>query len=58
MLQQSSGRDTEHILENIVYIELLRWGYEVYIGKYDNLDADFDGIKKINGLEWILDEDM
>lgn len=113
MLGQKSGKDMGHILENIVYLELLRRGYEVYIGKYDelevdfvaknsentvyyqvalttrestddnsrvlerelsplkkindnypkyiltlddDLDADFDGIKKINVLDWLLEK--
>ena len=113
MLGQSSAKDMGHILENVVYLELLRRGYEVYIGKYDELevdfvakkpentvyyqvalttrteenakntildrelaplkrindnypkyiltlddylDADFDGIKKINVLDWLLEE--
>ena len=41
MLGQSSGRDMGHILENIVYLELLRRGYKVYIGKIDDLEVDF-----------------
>jgi hypothetical protein len=113
ILGQSSSRDMGHILENVIYLELLRRGYEVYIGKYDelevdfvakkpdntiyyqvalttrgesdddnkildreltplkkindnypkyiltlddDLDADFDGIKKINALDWLLEE--
>ena len=106
ILGQNSGRDMGHILENIVYLELLRRGYTVYIGKLedleidfvakntketiyyqvslttreettldreltplqkindnyqkiiltmdDDLDADFDGIKKINVIDWLL----
>lgn len=41
MLGQSSARDMGHILENIVYLELLRRGYKVYIGKVDDLEVDF-----------------
>ena len=106
ILGQNSGRDMGHILENIVYLELLRRGYTVYIGKLedleidfvaknsketiyyqvslttreestldreltplqkindnyqkiiltmdDDLDADFDGIRKINVIDWLL----
>ena len=100
--------DVGHILENIVYLELIRRGYKVYIGKTgekeidfvaENKDgftyyqvayttreestlerelkplkdikdhypkyiltmdidpiADFDGIKKINVLDWLLED--
>lgn len=41
MLLGTSGTDVGHILENIVYLELLRRGYEVYIGKIDDLKVDF-----------------
>jgi len=36
-------RDTEkeHILENIVFFELLRRGYKVHIGKFLNFEIDF-----------------
>lgn len=34
-------RDVGHVLENIVYLELLRRGYRVSIGKMDMLEVDF-----------------
>ena len=33
--------DTGHTMENIVYFELLRRGYDVSIGKIDNREVDF-----------------
>lgn len=41
MLGSSSGRDVGHVLENVVFLELLRRGYDVYIGKVDNFEVDF-----------------
>ncbi len=35
------NRDRGHMLENIVYLELLRRGFDVSIGKIDNKEIDF-----------------
>jgi hypothetical protein len=58
----SSGRDEGHILENIIYLELIRRGYEVYIGKIDDVEVDFVakneiGIKYIQVSATVRDEE-
>ena len=44
MLISSRSLDVGHMLENVVYLELLRRGYKVYVGKVDDLEVDFVAI--------------
>ena len=39
------NRDRGHAIENVVYFELLRRGYDVAIGKIDNQEVDFIATK-------------
>ena len=41
MLLGSRSTDVGHILENVIYLELLRRGYDVYVGKINDLEVDF-----------------
>ena len=52
------NRDSGHVLENIVYFELLRRGYDVSIGKIDNLEVDFIAIKAANKIYVQVTESM
>ena len=38
---ESNQRDINQTLENIVYVEMIRRGYNVKIGKINNLEIDF-----------------
>lgn len=46
MLLGTQKVDAGHILENVVYLELIRRGYEVYIGKNDDTEVDFVAINE------------
>ncbi|RDU23639.1 ATP-binding protein [Anaerosacchariphilus polymeriproducens] len=46
------GQDVGHILENVVYLELIRRGYEVYVGKVEDVEVDFV-VKNEQGTKYI-----
>lgn len=41
LLLGQKANDVGHILENIVYLELIRRGYSVFVGKVDDTEIDF-----------------
>ncbi|SEK98922.1 ATP-binding protein [Ruminococcus albus] len=51
-------RDTGRALENIVYFELMRRGYDVAIGKIDNAEVDFIATKADDKLYVQVTESM
>lgn len=47
LLLGSRNLDLGHILENVVYLELIRRGYSVYIGKVDTFEIDFIAVSQV-----------
>ena len=41
LLGRNNNKDLGHILENIIFLELKRQGYRIYIGKNDKYEIDF-----------------
>lgn len=61
MLSAGSSSDLGHLLENIVYLELLRRGYKVNIGKLAEKEVDFvacntDGMEYYQVSASVLDD--
>jgi len=52
------NRDSGHALENVIYFELLRRGYDVSIGKTDNMEVDFIATKADEKLYFQVTESM
>ena len=57
------NRDSGHAIENVVYFELLRRGYDVAIGKIGNAEVDFiattaDDKKYIQVTESMVSEEV
>ncbi len=52
------NRDSGHAIENVVYFELLRRGYDVAIGKVDNREVDFIAAKADDKLYIQVTESM
>lgn len=50
--------DTGHMLENVVYFELLRRGYDVAVGKIGNKEIDFIATKDEVKIYYQVTEDM
>jgi predicted AAA+ superfamily ATPase len=45
MLLGYSNTDVGHLLETVVYLELRRRGFQVFVGKYYDKEIDFVAIK-------------
>ena len=52
------GGDTGHILENVVYFELLRRGYDVAIGKIGDKEIDFIATKTDEKIYYQVTESL
>ena len=50
--------DTGHMIENIVYFELLRRGYDVAVGKVGNKEIDFIATRDGEKIYYQVTEDM
>ncbi len=61
LLGKELTADAGHLLENVIYLELLRQNYQIWIGKTDNLEVDFvvrnkDGFTKYIQVAYTVKE--
>lgn len=61
MLMSNESSDLGHVIENVVYLELIRRGFKVNIGKLDQLEVDFvasdtNGVTYFQVSATVLDE--
>jgi predicted AAA+ superfamily ATPase len=47
-----AGRDLGYVLENVVYLELIRRGYKVSVGKIRDIEVDFVAAKPDGEIEY------
>jgi predicted AAA+ superfamily ATPase len=47
MLLGKRSTDIGHILENVIYLELIRRGYDVYIGQVNDCEVDFVAMNQV-----------
>ncbi len=52
LLGNKKAGDMGHLLENVVFLELKRKGYEIYVGKNNDMEVDFVIINQ-DGLKYI-----
>ncbi|MDR0442211.1 MAG: ATP-binding protein [Treponema sp.] len=52
LLGGTSKTDAGHLLENVVYLELMRRGYKIKVGKIDNKEIDFVAQKPGGQIEY------
>ncbi|MDR3191098.1 MAG: ATP-binding protein [Lactobacillaceae bacterium] len=52
ILLPDANEDQGHILENVIYLELIRRGYKVFVGKIDDLEVDFVAVDRNQNLKY------
>jgi predicted AAA+ superfamily ATPase len=52
LLGRKPHSDTGHLLENVIYVELLRRGYDVWVGKIYNQQVDFVAKNESGDIEY------